>query len=530
MSAASAGSPGTAATHSSMPQQPLPASRSAPSITPLSLSHSVDAAPDSTLTKFIQRTKVQERYTAAAAAYERACDELQCARAEQAKFIAACNKHAPAVHLPSSLQLKLLKNAKLAPVTTDAAFYSAQIAELTQIEREASERIYQVLLAAKEKHVEHLQSQANAQAFIARSTEEYRLFVTTFAADYNMQFGFASPPAAEPTAAASHAAADAHAAAFPTALIVKHFEQTLTSHITSYVLLSVEHRQTRAAHKLQAMVEESKAQEQVIGGAHSGATITSLAQREVAKQLMPLQKQVHQLQHQRSQQVLQPHAVRSSESHKSATSGRATHRSHGGHTVSFNGQHPSTSHQPRSRSLSPAQQRRSDRQATHGRTREDHTPAKRPRLDQRHADDQHVQYIDTSRPGFTSDRDHDDSHTRAQAPPFKGDAHQSKKRPRYDQRNSHDGTPVKAEPVGTRPGGNHHERVRDRDDRDDRRLQSTHDQVNHTSNTHREADNRTSFQRSHTQHRPKNGEGGDRPILQQTHSHYRRNNRGRGRG
>jgi len=265
--------------------------------------HVSDAAA-ATLATFLARPAVQERFADACLSYERAVEELDAARATRDKFVAACTKHLPATSLPPSLQLKLVVRAKLTPVAGSPDFYSSEIAALQQIEKEASARIYDTLKQAKDRHVAHLQSQCNAHSFLERHLQEHKRFVSAFAADYDAAYG--SPPAASPAPAdpaAASASSSACSSSFPLDAAVADFMQRLRSHISAHLMQGVDARRAEFERKQRAAAEESKAQETVLAGAHTGQTIAMVAERTVAKRVAPLLKQVQHLQKQQLQRA-----------------------------------------------------------------------------------------------------------------------------------------------------------------------------------------------------------------------------------
>lgn len=296
MSAAAASAVPAAAALSSVQQQPPGDKGAAASHMAAPLPHATDSTTtttNSTLALFLALSATQQRYTAAAAAFEKAGAELDHAVEQKDKYITACTvANAPGTRLPASMALKLVKRSKLADAPEDAAFYAAQIAALDSIERDANQRIYDTLLAAKQSKIAALSTVANGHAFATRSTLEHKQYVEHFAADYDKRFGAASPVADDAAAAASSSAA------FPTALAVAHFEQQLRTHIAKHCMLSVGERRAQAEAKLQAAAEEHKGQEKVLAGAHTGQTIAALAESAAAKEIAPLKKQVQQLQQQ----------------------------------------------------------------------------------------------------------------------------------------------------------------------------------------------------------------------------------------
>lgn len=288
----STGAPPAAGSSSSAAAAGASASDSAaPSLTSLTSS---SAARLALLTGFIAQPQVKQRYAAAEDAYLTASAALRQAMEQRDKFTASCTSNPPAIRLPSSMQMQLVKHAKLTPVADDPAFYREQIAALERIESESAAQIYKTLLAAKDKHVAHLQTRANAHSFQQRTLKDYQQFVTSYAADFDSRCG--SPPAAAAvsSSAPSSASAAASASSFPISEAIHHFDSFLQQRMNELIMLAVNEQQTRLAAKAQATVEDNKAQEQVLAGAHTGQSIEMIVQQKVA----PLQKQLQQLQQQ----------------------------------------------------------------------------------------------------------------------------------------------------------------------------------------------------------------------------------------
>lgn len=286
----STGAPAPAAAPPAGGAPGAPVDSAAPSLTSLTPS---SAARLALLTGFIAQPQVKQRYAAAEDAYLTASAALRQAMEQRDKFTASCTSDPPAIRLPSSMQMQLVKHAKLTPVADDPAFYREQIAALERIESESAAQIYKTLLAAKDKHVAHLHTRANAHSFLLRTLKDYTQFVTSYAADFDSRCG---PPAAAAAASSSSSAAPASesSSSFPIREAISHFDSHLQQRVNGLIMLAVNERQTRLAAKAQATVEDNKAQEQVLAGAHTGQSIEMIVQQKVA----PLQKQLQQLQQQ----------------------------------------------------------------------------------------------------------------------------------------------------------------------------------------------------------------------------------------
>jgi hypothetical protein len=283
------------------------------------------------LASFITQQQVQQRYASVESTFLSATAALRQAMEKRDKFKAACNSNPPAIRLPSSMQMQLVKHAKLTAVDGDAAFYQKQIAALQAIESESAAKVYAVLLEAKDKHIAHLQTQANVLPFLLRTLKEYRQFVVAYAADFDSRIGPSESPAAAASDSAAASATSASSASsislfFPIDDAVNHFDSHLQKRVNELILADVNDRQTRQAAKAQAIVEDSKAQEEVLDGAHTGKTIAMIVQQE-------LRQQLRQLQQQQQRAAKQP---RSAPTAAMTAPGSNTHRDNSRSNVRFN--------------------------------------------------------------------------------------------------------------------------------------------------------------------------------------------------
>lgn len=265
-------------------------SAASPSTHPLT--NDASSNSNATLQQFLLRPGVKQRYADAIDTFTAARNELHTMEASLAKFTKVCNSHPPSIRLPSSMQLNIVKRAQLPAVTSDPSFHSAASAELQRIESETSSQIYEILLKAKTKHVEHLRSQCNAHSFAFRILESHRQFVTEFASEYDRNFGIQSH------AAASSAATTPAHSAFPLDAAVTHFRDYLNEQLVRLVMLGVEELNADRERRKAAAAAEYAAQEQTLAGAHTGETISLLANRAVDRRLAPIKQQLTQLQHQ----------------------------------------------------------------------------------------------------------------------------------------------------------------------------------------------------------------------------------------
>lgn len=271
---------------------PAAADPSSTSLTPPSVA-SPNAA--STLALFLAQPSVAQRYSDSTSAFTAARAALHSARADREKFQAKCNANPPAIQLPASLGLHLTKKAKLAPVAGDASFYSECTAELQRIERDATEAAYKALLAAKDKHLKHLEALAHPASFMKTHEQSYKKFLDEYSSNYAAEIGHPAVDSSSPPAATPAPSPSSSPFAFPLSDAMLHFRTHLQSFVQRSVMQSTEEAAHEARTKAQAAAEELKAQEDVLAGASSGKTIQMIADGAIDKKLKPIQQQIKQL-------------------------------------------------------------------------------------------------------------------------------------------------------------------------------------------------------------------------------------------
>ena len=222
------------------------------------------------LTSFLALAVVQQRYTEPRAVLSAALEEHQHAQERLAKFKAICTP--PSIRLPASLALNIVKRCKLIPPPADPHFFATDVAALQAIEKEATERVYSVLLEAKTKHLKMLHTAAQPSLFTARTLTAHTEFVREYAADTDMLY----VPASQSAAVSS---------AFPIDDAVAHFTAHLHSEVAAVTALSVEQRRAAREQKAAAQAAERDAQETVLAGAHTGENIRSIAIKAVRSEM-----------------------------------------------------------------------------------------------------------------------------------------------------------------------------------------------------------------------------------------------------
>lgn len=248
----------------------LPADAMAHSSPPLSSSPSA-AERAAMLTSFLALADVQQRYAQPRTVLFAALDEHQHAQELLAKFKAICTP--PSIRLPASLALNIVKRCKLVAPPSDPHFFATDVAALQAIEKEATERVYSVLLEAKTKHLKMLHTAAQPSLFTARTLIAHTEFVREYAADTDTLYVPASQSAAS------------SASAFPIDDAVAHFTAHLHSEVAAVTALSVEQRRAAREQQAAAQAAERDAQETVLAGAHTGESIRSIAIKAVRSEM-----------------------------------------------------------------------------------------------------------------------------------------------------------------------------------------------------------------------------------------------------
>lgn len=195
--------------------------------------------------------------------------------------------------LPASLSLKIVYNLRLPEVPGDASFYKEELAVLTKLEIDAQKTIFEQIVAARTRHMQHLAQQSNAQAFIAREMATFKQIVSTWADQHDSLLSAA--PSADSAAAAAAAGTSAPALdsnAFPRQCAIDSFESSLHRIIQGHAAMIIQKSIDAAELQQQRQAAENNAQQNILAGAHTGQTITKLAERAAQKAIQPLRKQL----------------------------------------------------------------------------------------------------------------------------------------------------------------------------------------------------------------------------------------------
>jgi hypothetical protein len=232
------------------------------------------------LQTFLAQPAVEHHLHSAVGRFLSARKLLRDQETSLSKLTAACNSSG----LPKSMRLDIVSRTKLPTVEGLPEFFNDDIAALRKIEKDASAQVAKALITAKQRHVDHLKEAVNLNKFVLDASGEYQTYVLGYARSY-----------------ASATGSDAND--FPTGDAVQTFYGELHQRCMQEVMdgISKEHQRKEEA-KLKASAD-AKAQESVLAGAHTGATITAIANKAVTaalnQRLTPLQEKLNKLEQQR---------------------------------------------------------------------------------------------------------------------------------------------------------------------------------------------------------------------------------------
>jgi hypothetical protein len=202
---------------------------------------------------------VKEQYASTINDYKTRHDEARSARDQLAAFKQSCNKNPPHITLPRSLLPRFATATYFKAVPGEPAFYKASTDTLLVIERKTVQEVYDVLIAAKEKHLAHLRARANTVRFVTETVANYSAFVGRVNQEY-----------------AEH---DAKGVDIKDA--IAHFERFLHTTIEAYTAEKVQAALKGAEQKKADQAADFIAQEQIMNGSHDGSNIEAIVEKKV---------------------------------------------------------------------------------------------------------------------------------------------------------------------------------------------------------------------------------------------------------
>lgn len=224
----------------------------------------------------------------AADAYDLLHTQLHKAREARDNFVTACNQRKPLLQLPHNLQLRLNTTVRFVTVPgIDDAFYKKHREDLDAVDKEATKKIYDIMLDAKQKLIDHLEQQLVRESFTASRMAILNDGLKQLAAEFTstLRAESSSMPQSDLPASLS----------FPVESASKEFLKFLTNMMTETSFRfaqDIVDRRKKAKHK--AAADES-AKDHVMTGASTGETIAAIAVRAMKSALRPISAQVDQL-------------------------------------------------------------------------------------------------------------------------------------------------------------------------------------------------------------------------------------------
>lgn len=239
------------------------------------------------LNDFFQDETVAAHLRTARHSYLDANRAVKEARSGLARFEAVCHRAAPKLELPKSMRIPWTKNAVLSDPSDAPGLLQDERAALALIEADCTKRAFDVLCLAKRKVISQLETHIIVNTHVGKHTSMFSKYVREYAAKVEARL--------RPAAAASSAMPSV-SSVFPVSVAIARFTDTLRQDTNAIVrrLTNEEMRQDSESAATAAL--DSKAQEQVLAGAHSGTTIKRLAEQVIRKRLQPLSAAVAQLQ------------------------------------------------------------------------------------------------------------------------------------------------------------------------------------------------------------------------------------------
>ena len=214
------------------------------------------------------------------------------AKKELNSFKATCNRDPPQVSLPRSIPLDITKRVHFKAVDDSPDFYSKYMQQLQQLEHDMRKQIYEIMIAAKEQHLEHLRIHLIPITFIQLQMKKYLKHVETYAARIEQSTSATSTSEAADNRASSSNEIQSSFARFPTRQAMDHFESHLLTRINEEISRRVQADMESENQSEASVAANNKAKETIMKGAHTGDTLQMLATRAAEKAIAPLQRKL----------------------------------------------------------------------------------------------------------------------------------------------------------------------------------------------------------------------------------------------
>lgn len=219
---------------------------------------------------------IEQRLVSACEEYDRATVALSKSRQQLDRLKSIGEKQGRSKQLPASLRLKLLSNTRFIEVPGDEKFYDEEIQEVRQLERETSDRFFDIIVKAREKHIKSLEQKCSIPKFVTNAANELRPNLEQMGAKFNKECGVDL----DPNAAPSNSQVQVR---FPTEELATQFEIDLRRRLMTQAMARADSSEKEEKKRAEQVVEDHKSQEKVLAGAHTGETINDIANKAIDK-------------------------------------------------------------------------------------------------------------------------------------------------------------------------------------------------------------------------------------------------------
>jgi hypothetical protein len=230
------------------------------------------------ITMYNNRPSVKEQYSRVHTEFLDQHRDLAKAKSGLSKFKEKCNLNGVFRSLPKAISLDVVSRLRLPAVFNMPDYWKSTEEAVQKIEHDAGEQIYNTVLAAKVKHLAHLQQQSTPAIFIAASlkrfSESTREFATVFQKTMSLPF--------------------------PSDACIALFDAHVRSVVLADAMNSIDTVIAQEQHAEALKKADHIAQQAVLAGAHDGNNIRTIA-AEAARNFV--------LQHERQQRNQQKQAA-----------------------------------------------------------------------------------------------------------------------------------------------------------------------------------------------------------------------------
>lgn len=259
---------------------------------------------------------VKNLYLSSTTSYKNACSEYIEKKDSLENFKSTCQKNATpsGPGLPTSLKLQFVERTSFPTIESDPEFFKKDLDILKKLQVNTTTEVYTILLAAKDRHVEHLMKFVhNTEEYVNKQTALFRKRVEEDDSAWIDKSKFkpsisAGSAASEGGAAASAAAASAASASasisveeehesmtIPIELIVADFRADLKMKVSKlrmdHFTRAMEHENEKRKRRAEALAAEEK----VKSGKNTKEIIIEVSKKTSEAAMATLQKELNRM-------------------------------------------------------------------------------------------------------------------------------------------------------------------------------------------------------------------------------------------